>query len=355
MATGPGCSLHPPLLTPNPSDPPPLLTPHLPAIKPQGHSIGGSMATLLALMFVSRGALRPDQLAPTVTFGSPAILCARARGNAGCGGSGTCGGACGACASACSGTATASPPSPAQSLADDVSGLLQKLGLGEGAVRNVIMTRDIVPRAFACDYSLVGDILRSWGPNWRDHNCLNWASRKQMYCHIGRTIVLQPSSDLRFAGSELPLPLLPPVGGVWELAAPTLAARMAAAAARSAATREGRALGREASCVDEALAALMDNPHPLETLGDPGAYLDSGTISRYHNPDNYCRALGRVLADQRRPAAVPAPARLGDGRGKRPVALLPAPRAPSADAQAAPAHALARRVLLRAPEKTSAR
>ena len=54
-----------------------------------GHSIGGSMATLLALMYVARGVLSPDQLAPTVTFGAPAILCAAARG--GCGGAGCAG------------------------------------------------------------------------------------------------------------------------------------------------------------------------------------------------------------------------------------------------------------------------
>ncbi len=32
---------------------------------------------------------------------------------------------------------------------------------------------------------------------------------------------------------------------------------------------------------------LMDCPHPLEVLADPNAYLERGSISRYHNPDNY--------------------------------------------------------------------
>lgn len=120
------------------------------------------MATLLAFMYRSRGIVRADQLAPTVTFGAPAILCARARG--GCGGAG-CGGACGSCSASC---AVHEAPAVADGQpADACGGLLAKLGLGEGSVRNVIMTRDIVPRAFACDYSLVADILRSWGPNWR--------------------------------------------------------------------------------------------------------------------------------------------------------------------------------------------
>lgn len=34
----------------------------------------------------------------------------------------------------------------------------------------------------------------------------------------------------------------------------------------------------------DAMWALMDNPHPLDTLADPGAYLERGSISRYHNP-----------------------------------------------------------------------
>lgn len=40
---------------------------------------------------------------------------------------------------------------------------------------------------------------------------------------------------------------------------------------------------------------LMNRPHPLDILADPGAYGDAGAISRYHNPDNYTRALGGVL------------------------------------------------------------
>lgn len=45
--------------------------------------------------------------------------------------------------------------------------------------------------------------------------------------------------------------------------------------------------GRIPASAHEAVMELMDNPHPLETLADPNAYLSSGTISRYHNPDNY--------------------------------------------------------------------
>jgi len=37
--------------------------------------------------------------------------------------------------------------------------LLEHMGLNGGAIRNVMMHRDLVPRAFACDYALVSDLL----------------------------------------------------------------------------------------------------------------------------------------------------------------------------------------------------
>jgi hypothetical protein len=39
----------------------------------------------------------------------------------------------------------------------------------------------------------------------------------------------------------------------------------------------------------------MNIPHPLDILADPGAYGNQGAISRFHDPDNYSRALGGVL------------------------------------------------------------
>lgn len=48
-------------------------------------------------------------------------------------------------------------------------GLLAKLGLSHTSVVNVVMTRDIVPRAFVCDYTLVADFMRSWLPGFKEH------------------------------------------------------------------------------------------------------------------------------------------------------------------------------------------
>lgn len=252
-----------------------------------GHSIGGAMAVMLMIMFRRRGVLGPQQIAPVYTFGAPAIFCDGALGT------------CSACITQPDGSETCSLGGT----------LLARLGLSEDIIRCCIATRDIVPRAFSCDYSPVAELLRSWGPSWREHSCLaggaSGAGRRQLYVHIGRMLVLQPSPELRFITEPNPhLPVLPQQPGVYELLhKPRLTHAMAAAKLRTQALRNGAALGPPAASQQEVLAAIMDCPHPLETLADPGAYGSAGSISRYHNPDNYTKALGRVLADRREGAA----------------------------------------------------
>jgi hypothetical protein len=132
-----------------------------------------------------------------------------------------------------------------------------------------------------------------------------------MYAFVGQSIVMQPSKVNAMFAADAPHPMLGSQGGAWRIVEPTLQSRMAAARQASQAAREGEpmaltrssssssSISSQAECVEEALAALMDCPHPLDTLADPGAYLESGSISRYHNPDNYCRALGRLLGERR--------------------------------------------------------
>lgn len=50
----------------------------------QGHSLGGSLGTLLALMFVHRGVLSPEAIHPVFTFGAAAVFCEGASGCANC-------------------------------------------------------------------------------------------------------------------------------------------------------------------------------------------------------------------------------------------------------------------------------
>lgn len=150
----------------------------------QGHSIGGSMATLLMLMYRIRGVLPNHSIAPVVTFGAPAVFClatvcnsasSRLGSEPGMGLDGSCsssedepvfdspppsgppGQAHGSVlmcvdSQSSSGTAACSADTCSCGLADM---LLPSLGLPEHIVRNVTMARDVVPRAFACDYRQV--------------------------------------------------------------------------------------------------------------------------------------------------------------------------------------------------------
>ncbi|KAJ9527248.1 hypothetical protein QJQ45_025478, partial [Haematococcus lacustris] len=377
----------------------------------------------------------------------------------------------------------------------DGAGLLAKLGLHMHSVRNVIMARDIVPRAFACDYSLVADILKGWGAGFKSHGGLLRPGRKHLYSFIGqldckahtlgetwhgngawvsmgRSMVMQPDRWHWFAGSDTDHPLLPPGPNLWLISTPqqqqqqqqqgaNLYSRLpspsltptglqqpgvsqgrgwrqagpglsspsrdsfnapalspdgspclppnpappmepswvhggwaeeeeagspppcppaaalhpdqqvskdgnddnsddsscpsstsATSSARTyqdsnqtgchshaisgnsqdspapqpsttdiaaAAQPEPRASRQEASrqvaetqgaadlatstaaprSAQEVMWSLMDSPHPLDILADPGAYLERGSISRFHNPDNYTAALGRIIYHQR--------------------------------------------------------
>jgi hypothetical protein len=63
--------------------------------------------------------------------------------------------------------------------------LLERMGLPTGIIRNIIMHRDIVPRAFACDYSLVADLLARVGEGFRDHGCLQNPNGRQVRFSFG--------------------------------------------------------------------------------------------------------------------------------------------------------------------------
>jgi hypothetical protein len=341
-----------------------------------GHSLGGSLGTVLLLMYVRRGVLPILALTPVYTFGAPAVFC---EGGAG-------GGACACRAGSSCGS----------------GGILQSLGLPEGAIRNVLMSFDIVPRAFACDYSLVADLLKRVSDAFREHACLN-GDRAVMFDFVGKVMVLQPEAGATFvARGERPHPMLPPQPGLFVLREPTpmstvaatlqqdagfvrdavnhaisnlpaavaaaaagpdgitapppaVAAALAPAATPKAASKAGAGSGKGSAKASkprapvrsarEAALELMNVPHPLDILADAAAYGSDGAISRYHNPDNYTRALGGVLRHRHawRRLAKNA-ARVGI-RYFAPVLdpaqlrkeFAPAAPAPAAGAQAAPA------------------
>jgi predicted alpha/beta superfamily hydrolase len=96
-----------------------------------GHSLGGSLALLVSLMLLTRGAFDPSLILPVVTFGSPSVFCGGQK-------------------------------------------ILEILGLKEEFVRSVMMHRDIVPRAFSCNYpNHVAMVLKRLNGVFKTHHCLN--------------------------------------------------------------------------------------------------------------------------------------------------------------------------------------
>ncbi|GAB4844586.1 hypothetical protein Ancab_037985 [Ancistrocladus abbreviatus] len=187
-----------------------------------GHSLGGSLCLLVHLMLVARKAVKPSTLLPVATFGSPFVFCGGRK-------------------------------------------VLDELGLDESHVHCVIMHRDIVPRAFSCNYpDHVAHILRRLNGSFRSHPCLN--KHKLLYSPLGQIFILQP--DEKLSPSH---PLLPVGSALYALDK----------------TRS--------NSVESALRTFLNTPHPLETLSDPTAYGSEGSIIRDHDSSNYLKAVNGVL------------------------------------------------------------
>lgn len=96
-----------------------------------GHSLGGSLSLLVNLMLLTRKVVKPSALRPVVTFGSPFVFCNGQK-------------------------------------------ILDQLGLDENHIHCVMMHRDIVPRAFSCNYPKhVAQLLKRLCGPFRSHPCLN--------------------------------------------------------------------------------------------------------------------------------------------------------------------------------------
>lgn len=260
-----------------------------------GHSLGGALGTALMLMLKRRGVLPGSAIAPVYTFGGAAAFCD--------GGADPCPTACPVGAPYC-GTRT----------------LLAKLGLPEGIVRNVVMHRDVVPRAFTCDYSLVKDILKNMHVSFREHHSLitpcDYTGKVRLYNFVGRIVVLQPANEMKFVHAHEGFhPLLPEGEGIYTFRQPASDVSTNIETIRftrgPADSDDGTAEGptpppsrklrawRDPGSVKAAIQEFMDYPHPLDTLRDSGAYGSLGSISRYHNPDSYTRGLSHLLRANR--------------------------------------------------------
>ena len=297
-----------------------------------GHSLGGSLGLLLALMMVHRGDVEAHRIADVVSFAGPGIFAE----------------ACPDCGVSTHGDhrcRCARPEVGAQR-----ASLLKRVGFPAEKIKNICMSNDVVPRAFSCDYSPVQPILRSLRGSLKEHPSLSGAGGKRpvMFAPVGRTFVLQPNPRLTFINDgDRRHPMLPPEESLYEITEPSgfgggrgrkarlfgLLARagvgpMATAAgargssargelaAAAAAAGEGdgpaagrdsegapaaAALGEPAGSAVEAVAEYMNTPHPLTDLADPASYGHHGAISRYHNPRSYFWALSSLLRSAKAP------------------------------------------------------
>ncbi|XP_073150324.1 phospholipase A1 PLIP2, chloroplastic-like [Henckelia pumila] len=193
-----------------------------------GHSLGGSLSLLVNLMLLIRGEASHTSLLPVITFGAPSIMCGGDR-------------------------------------------LLRTLKLPQNHVRSVIMHRDIVPRAFSCNYpNHVAQFLKAVNGNFRNHPCLD--KQKLLYAPMGEFLILQP--DDKFSPNH---DLLPLGSGLYVLS--SLASDFSKAEKR----------------IRAAQAVFLNGPHPLDILSDRSAYGSQGTIQRDHDMGSYWTAVRHVI------------------------------------------------------------
>lgn len=219
-----------------------------------GHSLGGSLSLLVNLMLLTRKVVKPSALLPVVTFGSPFIFCGGQK-------------------------------------------ILQELGLDENHIHCVMMHRDIVPRAFSCNYpNYAAQVLKRLNRTFRSHPCLNkqvsllhlhfqghllaelislsstlCLAQKLLYAPLGKIFILQP--DEKMSPQH---PLLPAGSGLYALE------------------------NRNRAITAASLRAFLNSPHPVETLSDPTAYGSEGAILRDHDSSNYLKAVNGVIRQQTR-------------------------------------------------------
>ncbi|XP_022757909.1 uncharacterized protein LOC111305020 [Durio zibethinus] len=196
-----------------------------------GHSLGGSLSLLVNLMLLIRGEVPASALLPVIMFGSPSIMCGGDR-------------------------------------------LLRKLGLPQNHVQAITMHRDIVPRAFSCNYpNHVAELLKALNVNFRHHPCLN--NQKQLYAPMGQLLILQP--DEKFSPHHH---LLPSGTGLYLLSCPL-----------SDDDSEQKLLWA-------AQRIFFNSPHPLEILSDRSAYGSEGTIQKDHDMRSYLKSVRGVIRQE---------------------------------------------------------
>ncbi|XP_065860403.1 phospholipase A1 PLIP2, chloroplastic isoform X2 [Euphorbia lathyris] len=196
-----------------------------------GHSLGGSLSLLVNLMLLIRGEVPASSLLPVITFGAPSIMCGGDK-------------------------------------------LLRRLGLPRNHVQAITMHRDIVPRAFSCNYpNHVAELLKAVNGSFRNHPCLN--NQKLLYAPMGELLILQP--DEKYSPHHH---LLPSGSGLYFLNIPL------------SDNNDAEKLLRAAQTV------FLNSPHPLEILSDRSAYGSEGAIHRDHDIGSYLKSVRSVIRQE---------------------------------------------------------
>ncbi|XP_051141648.1 phospholipase A1 PLIP2, chloroplastic-like [Andrographis paniculata] len=197
-----------------------------------GHSLGGSLSLLVNLMLLLREQVPRSSLLPVIIFGAPSIMCGGER-------------------------------------------LMRKLGLPRNHVRSITLHRDIVPRAFSCNYpDHVAKFLKAINSNFRSLPCLK--KQKLLYTPMGEFLILQP--DHRFSPSHH---LLPPGSGLYLLTCD-----------------DESDIAKAEKQIKAAQNAFLNSPHPLEILSDRSAYGSGGTIVRDHDMNSYLKSIRYIIQQE---------------------------------------------------------
>eukprot|EP00798_Chlamydomonas_sp_ICE-L_P021817 gene21817-28840_t len=237
-----------------------------------GHSIGGSLALALMLLFKIRGVIKAENISDVYTFGLPSIFLE---------------------GKSCFDHITSS----SELCGCGPGGLLEAVGLPETIVRNVLMACDLVPRAFTCDYGCLAKLICCMGPGLKEHSLLANADhkgRRHLFFYVGKVVIMQPDNELAFTADDAPHPMLPPEPAMYTIKAPhqDRQYRFPHTPISADASISGSFAPLTTS---EAVSELMDNPHPMEMFNNPfKTYGGNGGISRYHNPVHYTQAFGRI-------------------------------------------------------------
>lgn len=125
-----------------------------------------------------------------------------------------------------------------------------------------------------------------------------------LYNFVGNIEVLQPALQSEFTLPDETHAMLPPDAALYKLTEPTCPLPPTTAASTQQLLDSSSSWGSQQSAssatvqedpfhltLSDAVLAFMNCPHPLQTLSEARAYGPVGSISRYHNPANYTRAL----------------------------------------------------------------